>query len=118
LLAPDRVDEVGLLVPGKRLERTQDVEAVPFPLTGRLTWEELMKDKQPEEHRSMSTRIGWDYAAPVTAADRMFHLSERGARSSKGSLTNADTLSREERGSRHCTPSDPLDRRSASAREG
>ncbi|KDN64754.1 hypothetical protein CSUB01_11127 [Colletotrichum sublineola] len=118
LLAPDRVDEVGLLVPGKRLERKHVVEAVPLPLTERLTWEELMEPKQPEKDESMSTRVGWDCAAPVMAADRMFNIAERGAHSSKGSLTNADTLSREEKRSRHRTPSDPLDRRSAFARQG
>lgn len=115
LLAPDRVDEAGVLVPGKRFDSGRG--AVPLPQTRELTWEDLMEPKQPEKDRSMSTRVGWDCAAP-TALDRMLNLSERGARSSEGSPTNADTLSREERRSRHRTPSDPLDRRSASAREG
>ncbi|KDN60929.1 hypothetical protein CSUB01_12302 [Colletotrichum sublineola] len=118
LLASDCVNEMGLLVPEKRLERTRNVGADPLPLIGRLTWEVLMELKQSEKERSMSTRIGWDCVAPVMAAGRMFNLSERGARSSKGCPTNADTLSREEKRSRRRTPSDPLDRHDASARGG
>ncbi|KAF4475542.1 Dynamin-A [Colletotrichum fructicola Nara gc5] len=118
LLAPDRVDDTGVLVAGKRLDSTRNVKPLPFSETGRPTWEEFMEPKQPDKNRSMSTRVGWDCAAPLTTPERMLLLWSRRACSSEGSPTNADTLSREEKSSRHRTPSDPLDRHSASARAG
>ncbi|KAI8173233.1 hypothetical protein K4K51_010205 [Colletotrichum sp. SAR 10_75] len=70
-------------------------------------WEKLLKEGQEKEasEKSEETRILWDNGSfRRRNQDKMRNLAERGARSSEGSPTNADTLSREGRSPRPQTP--------------
>lgn len=70
-------------------------------------WEKLLKEGQEKEasEKSEETRILWDDGSfRRRNQEKMRSLAERGARSSEGSPTNADTLSREGRSPRPQTP--------------
>ncbi|GKT61392.1 hypothetical protein ColTof4_01475 [Colletotrichum tofieldiae] len=115
---PDRTDERGQPAPAKRVPKPIQgkAERAPLPLVqNRLTLEEVLDgiDEENDKEKSTSTRVMWDDGSGRRRRmQKMQQLAERGARSSEGSPTNADTLSREEARSRRRTPSDPLDLRS------